>query len=207
MGNENSLFKKILGTLIRTAGDFAAFWLIFLWNDGIVWTRISAITRGVGFIAWIKGIGEMIMALLGWIWRMICLVIIKLWHWLVWLWQMIFMVLIKLWHWLVFLSPYSREAAMDPRFLYCLHWCSAVAALTAVLFIYAFVSDTDFGVIPSILIGLLCAVVVWYAGFGICFLLVKLTTCFHILAALFAVLGCAFVAAVLMLLIVYLMEL
>lgn len=189
VGKETKFAGKILSTLIRIVGDFVVFWLIFLWNDGLVWERISAIAHGVGFGAWIGGIWELIEALVGWIWHMICVMMVNLWQWL------------------VFLSPYSREAALDPRFLYCLHWCSGVAALAAVMFIYILADDGGIGIIPCVLLGLLAGVVTWYAGFGICFLLVKLTSYFHILAAFFAVLACVLVAVVLLGLYIWLMDL
>lgn len=182
---ETKVGGKILGVLIRVAVDFAVFWWIFLWNDGIVWERVSSITDGVPFGEWIAGLWGVIPTVLG----------------LAWGW--ISVILKNFWHLLVFLSPYSREAALDPQFLYCLHWCSGTAALAAAVFLYSFIVETDLGILRSVLLGLLMAAAVWYAGFGVCFLLVKIAVWFHVLAALGAVLACALAAFLLFLIAVY----
>lgn len=186
---ESKIGKKILGVLLRSVGDFIVFWWIFLWNDGVVWERVISISQGVPVGEWFVGLWNMIPELVGWVWS--------------WIW----VILKNLWHLLVFLSPYSRDAALDPQFLYCLHWCSGAAALAAAVFIYSFIVDTDFGVVRSSLMGGAMGAAVWYAGFGVCFLLVKIPVWFYVLSAIGAVAACALAAFVLFLIAVYKLDL
>ena len=165
-------FWRILWIVIRVVVDFAVFWGIFLWKDGVVWKSLTFPgTNGEG--SWLERFWAMLGGLLSWLWS--------------WIW----MLLQKLWFLLLFLAPYGRMAAVDPDFRYCLHWCSGCVVIFAILSVWFCLDECMADLLPSILVTIASSFALWYAGFGASFLLVKIPVWFPFLAPVGMVTVCA----------------
>ena len=161
-------FWKILWIVIRVVVDFAVFWGIFLWKDGVVWQSLTFTGTNEEGSWW-----ERFWAMLGGL--------------LSWLCSGIWNLLKKFWFLLIFLSPYGRAAALDPDFRYCLHWCSGCVVFFLIISVIFCTDEFFMDLIPSILVSIVAAIVLWYISFGACFLLVNIPIWFTVLAPAAAV--------------------
>lgn len=83
---------------------------------------------------------------------------------------------------IVFLTPFGRKAAAIPEFRYCLIICSVCVAIAFFLYIIIWYEAHD--LLPSIVVAAILSIGMWYACFGACFIIVRITFWFNVLAAI-----------------------
>lgn len=98
-------------------------------------------------------------------------------------------VLSKIWSGIVFVTPYGRQAAAEQNFLYCLHWASGCAAVFVILAVCICIKEYV-DALPGTLATLAGGFGIWYIGFAMCFLLVRIPASFFVLAPIVQIVVC-----------------
>lgn len=84
-----------------------------------------------------------------------------------------------------FLSPFGRKAAQDERFRYCLIIYTICVVIELVIYFWVLYETCFFW--ESLFVATIISGIVWYACFGLCFLLVLIPIWFKLLSAVLAV--------------------
>ena len=109
------------------------------------------------------------------------------------------------WHWLqiawnyfVYLSPFGRNMAAVPNFKYALIVCTICTFIACLVFTLMACCTEDKHKVTKALTVIVLTILLWYAGFAVCYLIVKIPVWYKVLAALAAILANLFIGFLLL---------
>ena len=109
------------------------------------------------------------------------------------------------WHWLqiawnyfVYLSPFGRNMAAVPNFKYALIVCTICTFIACLVFTLMACCTEDKHKVTKALTVIVLTILLWCAGFAVCYLIVKIPVWYKVLAALAAILANLFIGFLLL---------